>query len=627
MCGITGIVYQDIGKRVDEHALISSRDTLHHRGPDEAGAFFEGQVGLAHRRLSIIDLSCGQQPMHSSDRNYCIVFNGEIYNYSEIRDHLIKKGISFRTKSDTEVILNLYINEGRSCVKRLKGMFAFAIWDKNKKELFCARDHLGKKPFFYHSNKTFFCFASEIKALFKYSLTEIAPELNSIDAYLTFGYVPGKYSAFKGIFKLPPAHSLLVRDGQVIIEKFWDIPDEYISNDIELSEERVRKEISDLFESSINERLMSEVPLGAFLSGGVDSTSVVAYMKRLAKSKIITTTIGFENRSFDESEIAKRSAEFYGTDHHQYIVSPDGLDIIKKLVYSFDEPFADTSSIPTYYVCQQARKVVTVALSGDGGDELFGGYTWYKTLLKKQRLMSRIGFLKGFISTAASFIHSPLKGSGLIKALGMDDWDTLLMIRSIFNKDLKHMTYSDNYLSHVKDNAILQNMNESYSKKVKDMDIVRKMQYFDLKYYLPDDILVKVDRMSMANSLEVRAPLLNYQMVELAWKLPTYLKIIKNQTKLIFKSAMKVNLPEEIFSYPKKGFSSPINHWLRTSMREFALDTLFSQKIKNRGLFNEKQIRVLWNIFEKQPFGYSDVSLQIWTLLMLEVWYSAYIDK
>lgn len=626
MCGITGILFHDHNATVDINVLIRSRDSLSHRGPDEYGIFNDGPIGLAHRRLSIIDLSSGKQPMLSADKNYCIVFNGEIYNYAEIKAELESKGTVFLTKSDTEVILNSYISEGTSCIKKLKGMFSFAIWDKRKQILFCGRDHLGKKPFYFYNSSDSFCFASEIKALLNYPSVKKTPNRQSIDAYLTFGYIPANHSAFKDIYKLPPAHSLIIKDGTIYIEKYWDLPNNSSSIHSAEPNEKISDELISIFDNAVNNRLMSEVALGAFLSGGVDSTSVVASMKKFSNTPVITNTVGFTNKQFDESDIAKKSSIFYNTDHRENSVTPDG-SIVNKIVQSFDEPFADISSIPTYYVCQAARKNVTVALSGDGGDELFGGYNWYTTYNKNRALKNSLLSSGNLLSFFASLSKKPVKGKAFFRALGMDDWNSLLQIRSIFNDHLKETCYSDMFLRESFDNEIIHDIREIFHKNTEQMDPLRKMQYFDLKYYLPDDILVKVDRMSMANSLEVRAPLLDINLLEFAWKLPSNLKIHLNERKYIFKKAVEHRLPPGLLSIPKKGFVPPIREWLCTSMKDFTIDTLFSQKAINRDLFNKKSITSLWKLFEKESTFSLDISLHIWTLLMLELWYITYIDS
>jgi asparagine synthase (glutamine-hydrolysing) len=625
MCGIIGIIKHNPAENVDKEILIHARDTMIHRGPDECGVFIDGHVGLGHRRLSIIDLSTGKQPMCSPDNKFCIVFNGEIYNYSELRSYLESKGMSFKTKSDTEVILNLYILMRKECVKKLRGMFSFAVWDSVEGILFCARDHLGKKPFFYTKTKDCFCFSSEIKALLDINSVKKNTNYNAIEAFLTLGYIPGNQTSFENIYKLPPAHYMVFKNGIITIEKYWHLPDhEKIYT--QLSEEDAKKNLIDLFDDSVKCRLMSEVPLGAFLSGGIDSTSVVASMKKFLDN-VITTTVGFTNKQFDESNIAADSAAFYKTDHKAYSIKPDSLSIINKIVDSFDEPFADVSAIPTYYVCQLARNNVTVALSGDGGDELFGGYNWYDTYIKNRRYGNNIKPFSLPLSIFTGFISTPVKGGSFCKSLCMNDWDALIQTRSVFDMALKHSTYSHDFYKTTLQNPILETMKSDFLNKTKSMDYLRKMQYFDMKYYLPDDILVKSDRMSMANSLEVRAPLLDFRLAEFAWKLPSNFKIRDSQRKFILRSAMASRLPNGLLSLTKKGFTPPVTDWLTGSMRDFTISTLFSSKAKGRGILNTKKIQLLWNSFEKKRILLPDMSTVLWALLMLELWFCKYIDE
>ena len=628
MCGIAGIFLRNSDLGVDENILKKMRDTMIHRGPDEAGIYINGPVGLAHRRLSIIDLTSGQQPMSTPDMRYHIVFNGEVYNYAELKRDLESKGIRFRTNSDTETILNLYSVLKEKCVEKLNGMFSFVIWDTLQKQLFCARDRLGKKPFFYTCSNGIFAFSSEIKALLSLPFVKKAPNYESIDAYLSFGYIPGEKTAFSGIFKLLPGHIMNISTDNITTKRYWNFPtnDESLETATD-TEKTISDNLIKIFDSSVAHRLISEVPLGAFLSGGVDSTSVIASMKHISSRPIITTTIGFNVGEFDESKIAENSARYYGTDHKYHSVVPDAAESIKHIANFFDEPFADTSAIPTYYVCKLARKDVTVALSGDGGDETFAGYNWYNTYLKNRMMHKKLGIAGSMATLFSSFSTLPLRGRMFLKSLGLDDWDALLNIRSIFDSTSKEKLYDPSFLSISKSNTVINSMKSDFIENTSKMDYLRKMQYFDYKYYLPDDILVKVDRMSMANSLEVRAPLLDHILTEFAWTIPSRMKFLNGKRKIILKNAMEPRLPPGLLSLPKRGFTPPISQWLTGPVKDFVTDTLFSSKAKSRGHFKSREVENTWNRFLSGSPLFSDLSLQIWTLLMLELWYESYIDN
>jgi asparagine synthase (glutamine-hydrolysing) len=627
MCGIAGIVMRHRDAPVSNKILELMRDSMISRGPDECGSYIRGQVGLAHRRLSIIDVASGKQPMEADDGNYCIVFNGEIYNYAELKHNLEKRGFSFQTNSDTEVILKMYIADGAASVGKLRGMFSYAIWDNRKELLFCARDRLGKKPFYYTNTPSLFAFASEIKALFKIPEVKRIANEEGIDAFLTLGYIPTSHTAFKSVIKLQPGYSMTVQGGSINMEKYWDLP-EY-SSDFEITgdQELYREKLLELFDTSVSIRLVSEVPLGAFLSGGVDSTAVVASMVKSSPKSVITTTVGFDVPEFDETAIAKKSSEFYNTDHRMHKVIPDTTGVLIDLVRYFDEPFADASAVPTYYVCKLARQDVTVALSGDGGDELFCGYNWYSSFQQNRNAAARWGVGGNLISHFATMVRPPFKGKTFITSLGLSDWDAILNMRSIWDRSAKDSLYTTSFLEYSSKNGIFNEMGETFNRATTGMPAVRKMQFFDFKYYLPDDILVKADRMSMINSLEVRAPLLDHILAEYVWTLPTNIKLNGNTRKYIFKYAVEPILPPGLLSYPKRGFTPPVKSWLLGPLRELAEDTLFSAKSRQRGIFNNTKIEKQWKQFVSGNSLYSDASVKMWTLLILELWFSNCIDQ
>jgi asparagine synthase (glutamine-hydrolysing) len=628
MCGITGIFNPDKGYSVDRNLLISMRDSMIHRGPDEAGIFRDNNIGMAHRRLSIIDLASGQQPMRSSDDTHCIVFNGEIYNYRELQKYCRNKGCTFSTNSDTEVILNLYKIDGVNCVDTMRGMFAFAIWDRVNNQLFCARDRLGKKPFFYTLLNNTFYFASEIKALLKIPDFLIEPDYESLDAFLTLNYIPTRRTAFKNIFKLGQGCHLTVKQGILAEKKYWNLPDYRSEFELDTNEISASGKLLDLFDDAVKIRLVSEVPLGAFLSGGVDSTSVVARMKHHSEKPVITTTVGFDVAEFDESEIALNSSKFYETDHKFFNVVPDAEEVLQKVVKGFDEPFADISAIPTYYVCELARQNVTVALSGDGGDEQFAGYNWYPTYVSNRSVSMRIPPLaKPVLSLGTRLFPDLCRGKSYISSLSQSNWDALLSIRSAFTPSEKIKLYTPSFYSSFRNNSILNEIKEDVLSSTVNMNALRRMQYFDIKYYLTDDILVKVDRMSMLNSLEVRAPLLDHQLIEHVWSLPSALKLHENQRKYIFKKAIKHQLPPGLLNHPKKGFTPPVGEWLKKPLRDFSNDVLLSQKLKDRGLLNTDVIKHYIKQHLSENRFTTDVSTRLWSILVMELWFREYIDK
>ena len=628
MCGIGGKLYVDPGRPVERGVLECMNAVLAHRGPDDAGIYCQGPVGLAHRRLSIIDLSpAGHQPMANEDGTIWIVFNGEIYNFLELRPDLERKGHRFRSGTDTEVILHLYEDHGPGCLQFLRGMFAFAIWDAPRRQLFLARDRLGKKPLVYRADPEAFWFASEAKAILQDPAVEARPNPEAISQYLTYGYVPSPRSAFQGLRRLPPAHYLLCRDGQVEVVRYWRLRRDRKAR---RSEAEWCQEILARLEEAVRLRLISEVPLGAFLSGGIDSSAVVAMMSRAAGA-IKTFSIGFEEPEYDELRYARLVAERFGTDHHELVVRPEAAAILPKLAWHFDEPFGDSSAVPTYYVAQMTCRYVTVALNGDAGDENFGGYDRYVANL-----------------LAASFDRWP--GAGLLRRMirwGLHLWPRSGRRTSPLSRgrrfldglaeipERRYARWFCHFYGERKDELLSPEFRASLDgtdaldllltayRESDAPDFADATLGVDAALYLPDDLLVKVDIASMAHSLEARSPFLDHEFMEFAATIPSDLKVRGRTKKYILKRALADLLPAEILRRPKLGFGVPIDHWLRHELRDLAYDTLLGPRCLGRGYFRPGVVR---RLLDEHTRGRANWHYLLWTLLMLELWHRTYVD-
>src|ERR1700730_5378009 len=625
MCGICGIVSADPSEHFDLRIIQRMRDTLAHRGPDDKGAYLGPGVALGHRRLSIIDLRPeGRQPMSNEDGHVQIVFNGEIYNFGEHRDWLIAKGHRFKSRTDTEVIIHLYEELGVDCLKRLRGMFAFAIWDERKRLLFLARDRLGKKPLFYHFDGKRLLFASEIKALLAHPSVTAAADPQAIDYYVSLGYVPGPFSAFKGVRKLPPAHYLTFSHGKLEIKRYWQV---HYFPKLELSENEACAQIVERLTEAVKLRLISDVPLGAFLSGGIDSSAIVALMARLSNSPVKTFSIGFNEPEYDETEHARSVAQQFGTEHHQFTVEPDAIDILETLVWHFDEPFADSSALPTYYLSKLTREHVTVALNGDAGDENFAGYPRYLVTLLSQYLYSGSGPLRGVMgSTAAQGRKLFRDNSKMARCLRLIErtlksGPRLGYLRLRTHRPGESM-YSADFASSVDRDAAEKLIMAAYDRSDA-KHIVDATLNVDLDLYLPYDLLVKVDIASMAVGLEARSPMVDHEFVEFVATLPARFKISGLTLKAIFKKALRGLLPERILTRRKMGFGVPLDHWFRGQLSELLRDTLLSQRSLERGYFRRRSVEQL---VEAHISGRSNHQYQLWNLLMLELWHRVFID-
>lgn len=643
MCGICGIKYLD-DRTVAPELLQSMTDVLKHRGPDDEGFFInspknnksskwkfiegKGNVGFGHRRLSIIDLSTGHQPLANEDHSIWVTYNGEIYNFQELRDILLKDGHQFRTHSDTEVIVHAYEKWGEQCVEKFRGMFAFALWDENKHTLFLARDRVGIKPLYYYVDDHKFLFASEIKAIIQDK--SIAREINleALSDYFSFLYVPAPKSIFKNIFKLLPGHTLTLKGNQLTTKQYWDIrfQEQSYSNEEEISER-----IITLLNESVAIRLVSEVPLGAFLSGGVDSSAVVAMMAQNQNGKPVKTcSIGFNEKKYNEIDYARIVAGRYKTDHKEYFVTPDAVDILDKLTWYYDEPFADSSAIPTYYVSKLARENVTVALSGDGGDENFAGYfrRYYYDRLENQVRRWIPYFIRKYgvgslakIYPKADWLPQPLRAKTLLTNLSLSPEQGYFNTMTWFNQRFKQKLFNKDTWEIIK----AYNSFNQYGKHFDNTgtnDPLSKIQYVDIKTYLVDDILTKVDRASMANSLEVRVPILDHQFMELAATIPSSLKLNGKISKYIFKKSLKNYLLDDILYRGKMGFSIPLSTWLKNDLKHVFEQNVLSENSMTTQFLDMNTTRKMW---QQHLTGLKDYSTHLWSILFFEKWAHNYL--
>ncbi|HEX7721066.1 MAG TPA: asparagine synthase (glutamine-hydrolyzing) [Pyrinomonadaceae bacterium] len=627
MCGITGIVRSD-GAQIEREVLARMNDAIRHRGPDDDGFYFGDGVGLGMRRLSIIDLKGGHQPIHNSDRTAWIVFNGEIYNYRELRKQLEARGHQFYTDSDTEAIVHAYDEYGTECPKYLRGMFAFAIWDERAKSLFLARDRVGKKPLLYAQLNGQLVFGSEFLALLQHPDVSRDVNYEAIHHYLSFICVPAPLTAYQAIRKLEPGHSLLWKNGEIKLERYWQLD---FSHKISISEEEAGERVVDLLRDAVRVRLMSEVPLGAFLSGGIDSSAIVALMAQESSEKVKTFSIGFEEQDFSELHHARRVAEHVGAEHHEFIVRPDAMEILPTLVEHYGEPFADSSAIPSYYVSRETRKYVTVALNGDGGDECFAGYERYAAMNLAQRYAKvlpaviRDGVIRNVARALPEFQSraNPLrKAQRFLAAASLSPVQRYLRWVSAFDEQAKLNLYSSDFRSETAAFSTIGFL-EPWFAKANGAGIVDASLLTDTMTYLPNDLLVKMDIASMTVSLEARSPFLDHHLMEFAASLPESLKLRGMTTKYLLKRVLKQFVPEENLTRAKMGFGVPIGHWFRGTMQPFLRETLLSEKALARGLFNRASVRQLIDQHVANKVNHDH---RLWSLLMLELWFQRFID-
>ncbi|HSK74159.1 MAG TPA: asparagine synthase (glutamine-hydrolyzing) [Pyrinomonadaceae bacterium] len=627
MCGITGFVYAN-SRKANREILEKMNQCIVHRGPDEDGFYLKENVALAMRRLSIIDLAGGQQPIFNEDRSKVIVYNGEVYNFQSLRNDLEKEGHKFQTNSDTEVILHLYDKHGADCLQFLRGMFAFAIWDETEKSLFLARDRVGKKPLLYsHQPNGDLIFGSEFRALLEHPAISREVDYNAIDSYMSYLCVPAPQTAFKQIRKLEPGHWLRWKNGRIETKRYW-LPD--FSKKIKITEQEAEEEALRILRESVKLRMISEVPLGAFLSGGVDSSTVVALMAQESEKPVKTFSIGFEEQDFSELKYAKRVAEHVGAEYHEFIVKPDALEVLPILVEHYGEPYADSSAIPTYYVSKETRKYVTVALNGDGGDESFAGYERYMAMRLAETYyrfpkLARQFFIEAPINL---FPTSELKRNRIrdvkrfVQAASLPKVERYFRWVSSFNQEAKAELYTREFTEKTSANEPSRFLRQWFA-KANGSGILDTALLTDQMTYLPNDLLVKVDIASMANSLEARSPFLDHNLIEFAASLPEKIKARRFETKSFLKRIAARLVPREVIYRRKMGFGVPVGSWFRGEMKEFVREILLSEKSLRRGIAKPEMIE---KYVREHTEAERDHAFQIWTLLMLELWFQRFID-
>jgi asparagine synthase (glutamine-hydrolysing) len=623
MCGIAGKIYFDNNRVIDQSELKEMTDVIKHRGPDDEGFFTKDNVGLGFRRLSIIDLNTGHQPLSNEDDSIWIVFNGEIYNFPELREMLTRQGHQFKTKTDTEAIIHLYEQFGYQCLEHLRGMFAFALYDTRKKILFCARDRFGKKPFYYFLDHNKFIFGSEMKVILKNEKIDPAISYCALDDYFAYGYIMGDKSIYKSIKKLPAAHYLTIdlnKKEKFNIKRYWDFS---FQPDFSRTESQWEEEIISLLSESVKMRMISDVPLGAFLSGGIDSSSIVALMAKNSTSRIKTFSIGFNESEYNELPYAREIAAKYNTEHYEQIVEPESVDLLPKLVSAYDEPFADSSAVPTYYVSKFAREHVTVVLSGDGGDELFAGYDTYSRF----SALDKLQFLPDKINR---LLFEPLYH---LAPFSMRGKKAMFYYSRANNRMGAHYTIWNNFEREALYRPELWNeirnlQAEEFKVKLwKDSssnDFISKLQELDLRTYLVDDILTKVDRASMMNSLEVRVPMLDHKFAEMTFRIPHKFKFHKGIQKRIFKNAMKPYLTDNVFQHKKQGFAIPLKPWFRKDLNDYINDRLLN---KNSHLSRYLDPKMMSKVLKSNEYGKRNLGYHLWSLLFLECWFDQAADQ
>lgn len=621
MCGICGVIHLD-GKPVTERLLEAMNDTIAHRGPSGAGYYIDGNMGLAMRRLSIIDIAGSDQPLYNEDESIAMIFNGEIYNFQELREDLAKRGHRFRTEGDGETVAHLYEEYGEDCFEHLRGMYALALWDKREKRLLLARDRMGQKPLYYYKDDNIFVFASEIKAILAHPDVPRKPIFDNppdLPQYLSYGYIPAPFTAFQNINMLMPANFLRVDTDGCDTNAYWDLP-QLADADANANAEPYILQLQQHLEEAVKLRLISDVPLGAFLSGGLDSSLIVALMRKHSNSAVKTFSIGFEgDDSFDETPYAQQVADYLETDHTAFTVKPDAMGLLSDLVWHHDQPFADSSAIPTYLVSKLTREHVTVALTGDGGDELFAGYERFYAA----KLFQRLGIIPrpiwqglakaiDLLPEGTGYYNKIKRAGRFVRAASMPVFDAYFDLVRVFSDDL------------------IQEITEHKGKAVRFDDLMQvkpesrigAIVEMNMWTYLPDDLLIKADRCSMQASLEGRAPFLDHKLVEYAATIPFNLKLNGSTTKYILKEAARGLLPDEIIDRKKHGFGVPLGAWLREDMSPVR-DILLSQTARERGLLN---MAVVERLIDEHASGKRDHNRQLWTLLTLEEWHRRFID-
>ena len=631
MCGITGIFDSRGAQAIDRAVLQRMNDSQWHRGPDEGSLHIEPGLGFGHRRLSIIDIATGQQPLFNEDGTVVVVFNGEIYNYQELIPELQALGHRFHTKSDTEVIVHAWEQWGEDCVQRFRGMFAFALWDRNRQAFFMARDRLGVKPLYYALlDDGSLLFGSELKSLLAHGGLKRDIDPLAVEEYFALGYVAEPRTIFRQARKLPPGHSLVIRRGEPVAapKEFWDVR---FTLDSPISAEDAGAELVHRLRESVKLRMIAEVPLGAFLSGGVDSSAVVATMAGLSSSPVNTCSIGFDDPKFNESEFAQMVADRYATNHRLETVKSDDFDLIDTLARLYDEPYADSSAIPTYRVCQLARKHVTVALSGDGGDETFGGYRRYRLHLMEERMRSALPAgirqplfgLLGRVYPKADWAPRMFRAKTTFEGMARTSVQGYFHSVSILRGPMRAQLFSPALKAELAGyNA--QEVFDFHAARAGTDDPLALIQYLDMKTYLVGDINTKVDRASMAHSLEVREPLMDHKLVEWLATLPSSLKVRGQEGKYLLKKALEPQLPGDVLYRPKMGFAVPLARWFRGPLKQRVRDAVLGDRLAATGWFNRKYLE---HLVQAHQSGASDYSAPLWTLLMFEAFLRKVVDQ
>jgi asparagine synthase (glutamine-hydrolysing) len=624
MCGICGIFEYERREALPKQLLDRMNQTILHRGPDDDGVFLGEGVGLGFRRLSIIDVAGGHQPISNEDGTLWVMLNGEIYNYPELRRELDAKGHRFATHSDTETIVHLYEEYGENCIAKLHGMFAIALWDAPRRRLLLARDRVGKKPLFYAADRNRIVFGSELKALLAAGGIDKDIDREGLSDYFSLGYIPAPKTVYRAVRKLRPGHYLIAERGQIREACYWDLSfAETESHTEEEWCERVRHALCE----ATRVRLMSDVPLGAFLSGGVDSSAVVAAMSQLMNKPVTTCSIGFEEKEYDEADYARAVARQFSTDHYEQIVRPDATGIVDKLAWHFDEPFADSSAIPTYYVSAVARQRVTVALGGDGGDENFAGYRRYvfDQMENRMRGVAPAGLRRTIFGPLGRW-YPPLawaprflRAKATFQSLARTPLEGYFNSVSIFRPAEKAHVFTQEFQAQLAGYDSIGVFRHYYDRAGTE-DPLSRIQYVDIKTYLTDDILTKVDRASMAVSLEVRAPILDHRLMELAARIPSSLKLRGRETKYIFKKALSPTLPDNILHRPKQGFAIPLDRWFRKELKEMAHAAIFDSP---DGILDLRFVRKIWDQHQRKVY---DRSAHLWSVLMYRKWQQAFLN-
>ena len=629
MCGIVGQLRLD-GQPVDRQLIEQMCAAQEHRGPDARGVHVDGPVGLGSQRLSVIDLHTGDQPIFNEDGSVVVVLNGEIYNYRELREDLRRRGHEFSTDGDTEVIVHSYEEWGRDCVRKLHGMFAFALWDDRAKSLLVARDRVGKKPLMYSLRSGALTFGSELNAVMRDPEIPRDVDFDALDAYLEFRCVPGPLTAFKAVRKLPPASTLVMRDGQVDIERYWSLTDP--DREARPWTPEVREELWAEIRAAVKRRMISDVPLGAFLSGGIDSAAVVAAMAESSDLPVKTFSIGFEGDEYNELPLARTVAERFGTDHHEFLVAPDALELLPKIVEHYGEPFADPSAIPTFSVAEMARKHVTVALNGDGGDESFGGYKRYVSNLALERLRwlpapvrRGLGKTQRLIPESGRINSWPSRLRRFTGALALDVPTRHARYLSEYKGGLdRARLYTQEHRAVItRGSPVVEKLQRAYEESAA-RNPVDLMMDLDVASYLPDDLLVKMDIATMAYSLEARSPFLDHELMEFATTLPPRAKLRGGQTKAALREILQGRVPDEILGAPKRGFRAPIAEWFRGPLEDHAREVLLDRATVDRGHFEPIYVKEL---LDRHVAEREDHSQAIWSLLVLELWQRRFVDQ